>query len=492
MRRSWMVFVLVAAGCFDAPVERPVNRVTQATPIRVPQNAQNKVDILFMVDNSPSMDAMQSELKARFGDFFKVFQDLAAKGTFADLHIGVVTSDYGAGRGDMAGGCDPSPGGQRGILQASNGGCAGPSGKRYIEYRFGENGATGNVTDLVGAFTCMASVGSKGCGFEHQLESVYAALHNTVENAGFLRDDALLVIVFVTNEDDGSAPPDTDIYSRAATQYGYFDTYRQTQFAIQCGAPPMAPPYGTSNGPLSQCAPAAPPLGKAFDVQRYIDLFTRPRAQGGVKVNPDDVILVGIDAPTAPVEIILAQSGTGNGRAPNPAYVRCNALSPPACFVALEHSCQNRRQPEFFGDPAVRINAVVSAARIHQITSICGDDLDAPPDYSGAMQGLAKLISSQIGEGCIPAKVDDPTAPVCDVEDMTALADGTVRLAPIPRCTSPVTTHPCWRVEVKPQCADLSPQSIGVTIDRNGMDAPPNTTARVECDTIATGPSGLI
>ena len=40
------------------------------------------------------------------------------------------------------------------------------------------------------------------------------AHNNIAENAGFLRDDALLAVVFVTNEDDGSAPPDTDLFDR--------------------------------------------------------------------------------------------------------------------------------------------------------------------------------------------------------------------------------------------------------------------------------------
>src|SRR5271154_7085378 len=107
----------VATACLNPPVETPVTTVVQDTPVRVPQNEQNQIDVLFMVDNSPSMDAMQTELKARFSDFFQVFQDLATAGTYADLHIGVVTSDYGAG--DTAGGgCQASPGGQNGILQA--------------------------------------------------------------------------------------------------------------------------------------------------------------------------------------------------------------------------------------------------------------------------------------------------------------------------------------------------------------------------------------
>ncbi|MSP58757.1 MAG: hypothetical protein EXR72_00160 [Myxococcales bacterium] len=65
--------------------------------IRVKHHLKNKVDVLFMVDNSNSMSAMSNQLKDRFGQFFKVFKDLADKGTYADLQIGVASSDYGAG-----------------------------------------------------------------------------------------------------------------------------------------------------------------------------------------------------------------------------------------------------------------------------------------------------------------------------------------------------------------------------------------------------------
>ncbi len=66
----------------------------------------------------------------------------------------------------------------------------------------------------------MASVGALGCGFEHQLESVYAALNKTNAlsngngpNGDFLRADAVLAVVFVTNEDDASADPATRTFT---------------------------------------------------------------------------------------------------------------------------------------------------------------------------------------------------------------------------------------------------------------------------------------
>jgi hypothetical protein len=494
MRLSPWICTAMLAGCYAPPVETPKTTVEQSTPIRVWQTPQNKVDVLFMVDNSPSMAAMQDELKMRFGDFFQVFTDLAARGTYADLQIGVVTSDYGAGP-MPEGNCTASPGGQLGNLQQvglDGKGCAGPTDK-FIKYAFHADGAaTGNLPggntpdDLVSTFTCMASGGAAGCGFEHQLESVYAALKVQSGNQGFLRDDALLVVVFLTNEDDGSAPPMAQFYSDKSDMYGAFDTYRQTRYAIACGDPATQVPYAASNGPLVGCVGAANPTAQAtgaYDLQRYIDLFTKPKAQGGIKINPLDVILVGIDAPEWPFETILAQSGTGAGATPSPAYVPCTAIDT-GCEVHLQHSCQNMAAPAFFGDPPVRLNTVIRAAKTHQIANICGDDPSQPPSYSQALQDLAKVITDNIGDGCIPEAVLDTTAPDCVVDDDTPQADGTIKQSSIPSCTS-TASLPCWKVEVKPQCAATSPQSIGLTVERGQAPPPAGTYLDAACSTIA-------
>ena len=482
----------VSSACLAPPVASPTPYVTQQTPIRVRQNLQNQVDILFMIDDSPSMDAMQAELRARFGDFLRVFDELAAQGTYTDLHIGVVTSDYGAG--DRAGGgCDASPGGDRGLLQplgkAAPPGCQGPTGgARFVSYVYGPGGATSNLPPgqtLAQTFTCMASVGSGGCGFEHPLESVYAALHNDRENAGFLRPDAPLAVVFVTNEDDGSAPPDARIYENDP-RWGAYDTYRQTRYGIACGSPLMLPPDGPSGGPLAGCVPApntpADPLGALYDVQRYITLFTAPPARGGVKRSADDVILVALDGPAEPVQTILADPRTGGGVAPDPAYVQCAAASP-SCVVRLQHSCQNHVAPAFFADPAVRLDDVVLHAGDHVIARICGDDLDAAPDFSTVLTDVARRIEPHLRPGCIPAPLADPDDPDCVVEDVTATAGGDA-IRELPRCDRATGATPCWRVAETPECASASPQSLAVTIDRGGVPAPPDTTARVECSTV--------
>jgi hypothetical protein len=498
----------VATACLSPPVNSPKSNVIQDTPVRVPQNSKNKVDVLFMIDNSSSMDAMQTQLKARFGDFFGVFADLAKSGTYADLQIGVVTSDFGAGDQDSVnGGCNRYSGGQHGYLQAigaaAAAGCMPPKNSLpYIQYAFDPNGGppTSNLPagqDLVQTFTCMASVGATGCGFEHQLESVYSALKNNQQNAGFIRPDALLTVVFVTNEDDGSAASNAVFYEeRADTNvYGAYDTYRQSRFAVECDGGLM--PYTDNMGDgmpqlFNTCTAATNPMatntGRAYDLSRYETLFNQPLARGGIKTTANDVILVGIDGPEAPVQTVLVQKNTGLGQQPNPKYVPCGPTLSDSCIMRLDHSCQNVATTQslaFFADPAVRLNAVINSAKFHKVASICGDDLTKEPDYSTALQALAQLISSQISPGCIAAPLTNLATPDCSVQDITENNDGTESPLRVPSCASNGNKAPCWKIEVKSGCAKFSPQSVGMTIVRD-VPAPANTTSSVECSTCAT------
>jgi hypothetical protein len=523
MKRTAALLILAAAGCGirtidlggpvvgtgnDAGSPNPGNDAGSPNPgpqpvtIPLAPPAPNgmlnaKVDVLFMVDNSNSMNAMQSELQKRFPQFLQVFSDLAAAGVLTDLQIGVVTSDYGAGA-TGAPGCQPSPGGQRGMLQAigaaAQAGCLKPVGANFIQYAFAAGGAQGanNLPpgqSLADTFTCMASVGSNGCGFEHQLESVYAALHNGLpENQGFIRNDALLVIVFVTNEDDSSAPPTTDMFETSlAAIYGFEDSYRQTRFGVECCPPGMAScaanqlqltPYADSMGPLTQCQPAPNPNGigpgKEYDVSRYIDFFTLPAAQGGIKDDPNRVVLVALDAPDNPVQIILSNPGTAGGQA----YIECPQLdeaSNPPCVPVLQHSCQNPAEPVFFGDPAVRLNTVVNAAPNHLLASICESD------YSVPLQNVASAVASHIGIGCLPYALGGAAAPDCTVEMRTENVDGTTTVVQVPACAAG-GSRPCWQAATNAAgaCSGSSPDNLQLTVVF-GAPAPPNTSITATC-----------
>jgi len=191
--RTWKLARLFAPvglvplfACLAPPVESPKTTVTQETSVRVEQSVKNKVDLLFLIDNSPSMAPKQNELRNRFPQLIKALDTFAAQGNPASYHIGVVNSDLGAGPFTLnQGQCHPGGDGAKlQVTPAANAQLpAGVSctnfalsgGVRYIDYNqlAGTNNIMG-VPDVPTAFSCMAAVGEAGCGFEHQMEAAYA------------------------------------------------------------------------------------------------------------------------------------------------------------------------------------------------------------------------------------------------------------------------------------------------------------------------------
>lgn len=92
-----------------------------------------------------------------------------------------------------------------------------PAGQRFIEVNAGSSDGGLAAKQL----SCLATLGKNGCGFEQQLDAMLKALtpstsavtfaggskgHGDLENRGFLRPDAVLAIVHLTDEEDCSIP----------------------------------------------------------------------------------------------------------------------------------------------------------------------------------------------------------------------------------------------------------------------------------------------
>jgi hypothetical protein len=113
---------------------------------------------------------------------------------------------------------------------------------RYLEYGPGDV-----FEELQHGFSCIAKLGKNGCGFEQQLESMLKALAPASErfsrftqgqgtapgtNAGFLRDDAILVVVIVSDEEDCSIPDDSsELFNRNSP------TFQPGDINTRCGKP---------------------------------------------------------------------------------------------------------------------------------------------------------------------------------------------------------------------------------------------------------------
>lgn len=183
------------------------------------------IDFLFVIDNSGSMGDNQSNLVSSFPGFIQKIQ-----ATVADVdsyHIMVVKTDEkwndctvecsffpGLCQFGNINGCDGAPSVCDNTLgagvnfpignDASNQYCNLTGGQRFI--------TPSEPFDLLAnRFTCIAKVGTDGSGSERQIESLSAALNPAINgpggcNSGFLRDDAVLVITIITDEEDSHSP----------------------------------------------------------------------------------------------------------------------------------------------------------------------------------------------------------------------------------------------------------------------------------------------
>jgi hypothetical protein len=190
-----------------------------------------KVDFLFVVDNSGSMEDEQNNLIESFPLFMDTIQNTLDAD---DYHIMVVDTDglFGS-QGVQQWPCSPDPsccesgctmwpagtcnghpcydwsecdkavGGGR-VSTPQNVSCEIEGDRRYL---------VDGQPELANTFDCLARVGINGDGYEVQMEAMLAALGPLNGagqcNEGFVRDDAVLVVVLITDEED--APSDMGI-----------------------------------------------------------------------------------------------------------------------------------------------------------------------------------------------------------------------------------------------------------------------------------------
>jgi len=173
----------------------------------------DSADLLFMVDDSNSMREEQANLTANFPSLLEALTvppDANGDGSpdwtaVGSLHVGVISSDMGTS-GYPVTTCDNAQRGDDGVLQnlpsPSIVGCDAAYPK-FLTYDVAAPDA-----NLAHEFECISTLGTGGCGFEQQLYAVEKALTVHAQpgaaNDGFLRADALLGVVIITDEEDCS------------------------------------------------------------------------------------------------------------------------------------------------------------------------------------------------------------------------------------------------------------------------------------------------
>jgi hypothetical protein len=230
--------LLAVVGCNDHPLKPICYQSWGETTSQVSLDSRRKVDILFVIDDSGSMGEEQGALAANFS---ALVEQLESFEVGADYRIGITTTD-------SAHPFCPDPQAQLGALQlrsclshlddfvfgdddrrdeACRSRCpaeleglaplptaledGGPLAPRpWLERSDRSTNVPDGVTTAQ-ALACWGPQGIDGCGYEAPLEAVLAAFARSEDDddpaAGFLRDDALLQVVIVTDEVDCSIAP---------------------------------------------------------------------------------------------------------------------------------------------------------------------------------------------------------------------------------------------------------------------------------------------
>ncbi len=398
------------------------------------------LDILFVVDNSPSMIEEQQALATSFPRMIDALATL--DDGLPNLHIGVVTSDLGTS-GSLT---PPAP-----AIGGAPGGCAGtgmagdlvqiagmterflsdvaaPDGTRTTNY-------TGALRDAFGA---LALVGDQGCGFEQHLGAMRRALDANPTNAGFLRDSANLAVVILADEDDCSVA-DSAFFGDDPS-LGPLQSFRCFRFGVQCdGDDPLTPGAKTGCHPR----PASPYLD---DVAPFGDFLTT------LKGDPRKVMVAGVVGDPSPVAVELAPPPGGGTPIPT-----------------LSHSCTyvGPSGPQT-ADPAVRLAAFLDQfPERSRLTSICNDDL------SGAVTDIGASAKRLMGDPCFQTSVFADTCDVTDVRD--SAPDAPTHL---PRCAD--GGPDCFEVVADPTACPATAEHLRVVVHRSSLAAP-DTWTHVRC-----------
>jgi hypothetical protein len=267
-----IALTLAWLACSSHPLTQPAPQSYMNTDTYMTVAPRRLIDLVFMIDNSPSMAPKQEKLKAQFPKLIAALKD-PRDGTLPDLRIAIIDSDLGTGNAYPNGACGPktladgtvSAFGDLGRFQmvgAAGCGVTSPDAL-WLEYKLGK--PVNYAGDIENVFACLAgNLGTVGCGEEHQLQAFELALAEkgigNDDQQKFLRPNAYLGLVFVSDEDDCSAAGNDGMFGDKPELRGESASLRCSTRAHTCGgknltsSPPGYPTDAPFSAPFAACA----------------------------------------------------------------------------------------------------------------------------------------------------------------------------------------------------------------------------------------------
>ncbi|PRP90798.1 hypothetical protein ENSA5_61180 [Enhygromyxa salina] len=448
------------SGCLNHPL-KPVELEKGSEVEDQLQLTVNKdVDILFVIDNSGSMGEEQAILANNFGAFIEV---LEAEEVEANYRIGVTTSDNG---NEWCKSTTPEAGNlvmssctsrindfvfNNGETDASDIACndicnldaaalevlptttdldSTPSPRPWLENIEGKKNIP-DTTDTVEAFKCFGPQGINGCGFESQLESMYLALiraQNSDEASyGFLRANAILAVVFVTDEADCSYNKSfSEIFKQDGNKVFWSDPTALYPTSAVCWNAGVSCTGDPSNYDSCDAVNKDVDGNEAVDdssavlhpMSRYLGLIQGLEEEKQTLNAEQEVIVALIGGVSNDGKAFYSSAAATDPEFENDFGIGpgCEAVNP------------NNPDEPVEAVPPVRLRDLVEEFTPGNMFSICNDD------YSTALQAIAQRIEDQIQPACYTKCVKDTDAstlvvdPECTVEEDPPGTDNSVRI----------------------------------------------------------------
>jgi len=401
-------FIATVGSCSNRPLN-PLNPCTINGVVQnVPVNPDTAVDVLFVIDDSPSMLEEQDKLAEQVPRLVELLltggeADPTAVGLFPaieSLHVGVITPDLGYSteppRPEFTAGVDfnPTPAcdanGKAGFMQVEGRVCDAqtpPTGTLYL------NRPTSADMSFDALFVqdveCITGQ-ADGCGFEQQLESILAQNRNP-GNSGFSRDDALLAVILITDEDDCSTtdPRLFDVEARPGNPYqGPFldpPTNSAVKFNLRCWE-------HSKDDTVDETKVLQP-------IRRYINEIA------ALKADPSQVVFAAITGIPEKPELDPGLFNTEADRyqailddadmmeVPNPAEAAdLNQQLTPACIGGVDDFAVPGRRIVETAKGLAESNTGVGTV----VASICA------ADYAPALNAIVDRIAAALRQLCLP------------------------------------------------------------------------------------------
>jgi hypothetical protein len=449
-------------GCINHPL-KPVELEKGSEIKNQLQLTVNKdVDILFVIDNSGSMGEEQAILAQNFGSFIEV---LEAEDVEANYRIGVTTSDNG-NEWCPVGSTTPEAGKlvlsscksrindflfNNGVVDVQDLACnnictltdaeltitptttdfdSTEQARPWLENIEGKKNIP-DGTSTVDAFKCFGPQGINGCGFESQLESMYLSLkraENVDENEyGFLRAQAILAIVLVSDEVDCSYNKDyAEIFKQDGNKVFWSDPTASFPTSAVCwnagvsceGDPSNFDSCSAVNKDVNGNEGVSDGEAVLHPMSRYFGLLDGLEVQKQ-EFNANQEIIVGlIGGVAADGTTHYGEVGSTDAQYQNDFGIGPGCTAPPPMGQVENVTAV----------PPVRMRDLVNRYSQGNMFSICESN------YAPALEAIAERIRDQIQPACYTKCVKDTDAstmlvdPECTVEESKPGDDDSERI----------------------------------------------------------------